>query len=113
MNKYKINRNFELEKYGQEIPIDQELRDLLRQIFNKHNVIDLYEDNETNFDEYDTEIDLVILRLDREMPYKKFLKLIYDIFEDMCGKGAGGSMKNYEGLAEETYKILKVNNLIK
>ncbi|MBI2142849.1 hypothetical protein HYU20_00720 [Candidatus Woesearchaeota archaeon] len=55
------------------------LKNELREIFNKHDPIGIYRDKETNFDEYDPEIEQLPLVFNKTSSVKEFADKLHEI----------------------------------
>ena len=86
--------------------MNSKLKNKLRKIFNKHDPI-IYFGKDTNFDEYDPEIEGVILRFQRSNNLKKFTEEIYNLFQKMFSQEIAGPISKYKKLAEGVYDLLK------
>ena len=88
---------------------DFELKTELRDIFNKYNLINIYESDKVNFDEYDPEINLVLKRFKKKISLVKFTDKLHKIFIRMFGEIIAGPKSKYKKLAREVYDLLNKN----
>lgn len=102
-----VSKNYEIKKYEKLVPIPDKLKNEMRRVFNKHDPISIFYDNKINFDEYDPEIELIMLNLKKIKDYRGFLKLVYQVFQKMFSKEIAGKIEDYDKLAKEIFKILK------
>ena len=86
--------------------MDDNTRDNLRKIFNKYDIIGIYQDDETNIDEYDPEIKGLIIRFKRSKNKEDFLTEIHTVFINLFDKGIAGAKSKYKNLANEVYDFL-------
>ncbi len=86
------------------------LKNELREIFNKHDPIGIYRDKETNFDEYDPEIEQLPLVFNKTSSVKEFADKLHEIFQRMFSKETAGKKANYRELAKDVYKLLMAKN---
>jgi hypothetical protein len=89
------------------LKMDDVLRDDLRKIFNRHNPVGVYEDDETNYDEYDSEINHIPKLFQESKNLDEFTLKIHKLFIDYFGKLTGGNKSKYLELSKELYKFLK------
>ncbi|MBI2653570.1 hypothetical protein HYX02_02040 [Candidatus Woesearchaeota archaeon] len=89
--------------------MNSKLKNKLRAIFNKHDPIGIYEDEKTNFDEYDPEIERLIPRFQRSNNLNEFTQEIYDLFQKMFSPELAGPKTRYKKLAKEVYDLLRRN----
>ena len=55
----------------------------LREIFNRHDLEELYFGRNINFDEYDSEIDMACIAFKKSRNQKEFTDKLYQIFRKM------------------------------
>ncbi|MBI2136224.1 hypothetical protein HYU06_04075 [Candidatus Woesearchaeota archaeon] len=79
----------------------------LRQIFNRYNPIGIYQDDETNIDEYDPEINRLIIKFKNSKNKDEFLAELHTVFIKMFDKKIAGPKSRYKKLANEVYDFLK------
>jgi len=89
--------------------INLKLKDALRRIFNKHDLIDIYENKKINFDEYDPEIRLVLKKIKRDMTLENFTDELHKIFVKMFDERIAGPKSKYKKLSKEVYDFLTKN----
>jgi len=86
--------------------VDITVRNRLRDIFNKHDVAGIYFDKETNYDEYDPEINQLIFVLNKINNLSQMQTALLKIFENMFWKGFV-KKKYSDNLAKELYGLLR------
>jgi hypothetical protein len=87
--------------------MNDEIRDNLRKIFNKYDIIGIYQDDETNFDEYDPKIEGLIIRFNRSKNKDEFLTEVHTVFVNLFDKQIAGQKSRYKDLANEVYDFLE------
>lgn len=87
--------------------MDSKTRNNLRKIFNKYNPISIYQDDKINIDEYDPEINGLILRFKRSKNKDEFLTELHATFIKMFDKNLAGPKSRYKKFANEVYDFLK------
>lgn len=87
--------------------LNLKIRNKLRRIFNKHDVIRIYQSDEVNFDEYDPEIKEIFNRINKFKNKSEFLKNVHLVFIKMFGKDIAGNRNKYKKLSDEVYAYLK------
>tara|TARA_Y100000310_G_C20278847_1_gene621618 strand:+ start:289 stop:576 length:288 start_codon:yes stop_codon:yes gene_type:complete len=86
--------------------MNTDIKNKLRKIFNNHDPIGIYCDKETNFDEYDPEIEGLIIRFNRSKNLDDFTSKIHTVFVNMFDKDIAGPKSKYNKLAKEVYNLL-------
>ncbi len=86
--------------------INLKLKDALRMIFNKYDLIGIYESKKINFDEYDPEIELVLKKFKRNITLGNFADELHKIFVKMFDEQIAGPKSRYKKLAKEVYDFL-------
>lgn len=84
--------------------MNKKRRNTLRAIFIKHDPMEIY--FETNFDEYDPEIDLLVRSFRKTMSSHEFLNEVHRFFILMFDKRVAGPKSKYKVLAKEVYDCL-------
>lgn len=79
----------------------------LRRIFNKWDVIKIYQSDKINFDEYDPEINKIVNEFNTFKNKSDFLKYVHSIFIKMFDKKIAGNRSRYQKLSDEVYNYLK------
>ena len=87
--------------------LNLKIRNKLRRIFNKHDVIRIYQSDEVNFDEYDPEIKEIFNRINKFKNKSEFLKNVHLVFIKMFGKDIAGNRNKYKKLSDEVYVYVK------
>ncbi len=82
------------------------LRNKLRSIFNKHDPIKIYFGKKVNFDEYDPEINRVLIRFNRSRSLQDFTDELHIVFQQMFDNKIAGQKSRYKKLAKEVYTLL-------
>jgi len=90
--------------------MDDKIRDNLRKIFNRYDPIGIYQDDETNFDEYDPEIKGLIIRFNRSKNRDDFLTEVHTVFVNLFDEKIAGQKSKYKDLANEVYDFLEKLN---
>ena len=83
------------------------LRDELRCIFNRHDPMGIFVDDKTNFDEYDPEINGLLIRFNRSRNLEEFTREIYTVFQNMFLLPKNKPNKKLDKLAKNVYNALK------
>lgn len=83
------------------------LKNKLREIFNKHDLIGIYQDKDTNFDEYDPEIEQLPQVFRKTVSVKEFTEKLYEVFQRMLSKEVAGNKNRYDKLAKEVHEALR------
>ena len=86
--------------------MDSIIRDKLRDIFNKHDQVGIYFGKGINYDEYDQEINGLIIRFKRSKNLEEFTSEIHTLFINMFDKEIAGQKLKYKKLAKEVYDYL-------
>ncbi len=86
--------------------MNTKLKNELRRIFNKHDLIEIYENEKINFDEYDPEIKLILKKFKNNMPLAIFTDELHKIFIKMFDERIAGPKSRYKNLAKEVYNLL-------
>ena len=86
---------------------NSKIKNRLREIINKYDPIGIYLDKETNFDEYDPEIEQILKVFNKNKNIKSFTKEIHRIFVRMFDENITGPILKYEKLAKEIYDFFK------
>ena len=87
--------------------MNTKIKQKLREIFNKHDPIGIYENDKINVDEYDPEISGLIIRFKRSKNEDEFLVKIHALFIKMFSDDIAGPKQKYKKLAQEIYSFLK------
>lgn len=87
--------------------MDSKLKAALREIFNKHDPIEIYCGKGVNFDEYDPEIKQLPLIFHKNMDLKEFADKLHKLFQKMFSPDIVGNKAKYGKLAKEAYDLLK------
>jgi len=80
---------------------------ILRKILNKHDPIHIYFGKKINPDEYDLEIEKILLAFNKNNNLEKFTEKVYTIFIKMFSPKIAGDRSKYVKLAEEICNYLK------
>lgn len=86
--------------------INTELKYKLRKTFNKYDIIEIYESDKVNLDEYDPEIKLVLKLFKKKLSSEKFIDELHKIFIKMFDERIAGPKSKYENIAKEVYSLL-------
>jgi hypothetical protein len=78
----------------------------IKDIINKYNPIGIYVDTETNLDEYNPEIRLILSAFKKSKNPEGFLKKVYKIFVKMFGKKDARQFNDYTKMSDEIYGVL-------
>lgn len=89
------------------------MKNELRKTFNKHDVIDIFESDEINIDEYDPEIEEVLKLKYQKLTPAEFRTKIHKIFIKLFGKNIAGPKTRYKELAEEILVLFHKEKLKK
>ena len=82
------------------------LKNKLREIFNKHDIIGIYQDKDVNFDEYDPEIEQLPPLFKKTASVNVFTEKLHEVFQRMFSKEDAGNKNRYGKLAKEVYEAL-------
>lgn len=66
----------------------------------------IYFGKDTNFDEYDPEIDGLIIRFNRSKNLRKFISEVHTVFVNMFDKSIAGPKSKYRKLAKGVHTFL-------
>lgn len=91
--------------------MDQKTLNDLREIFNKHDPIGIFLHKDVNFDEYDSELEGMIIRFNRSKNLDEFVGEVHNVFENMFSPEVAGPKKKYIPLATDVYNYIKENKL--
>ena len=83
------------------------MKNKLRRIFNKYDIIKIYQNDKVNFDEYDPEINEIVNGFNKFMNKSEFLKKVHLVFIRMFGKDIAGNRNKYKKLSDEVYVYVK------
>ena len=89
--------------------MDSKLKNKLREIFNKHDVMGIYFGKDVNFDEYDPEIKKLPFIFHEKLSLKEFTDELHKLFQRMFSKEIVGNKTKYLKLAKEVYELLKLD----
>lgn len=81
----------------------KEIKYKLRDIFNKHDLVGIYVSKKANCDEYDPEIEQLLLKLPKIKNVADLERELIKIFEEMFWKGAVKKKQEYANLAKDIY----------
>ena len=90
----------------------KEIKNKFRDIFNKYDLAGIYFNKRINYDEYDPEIEQLLLRLYKIKNKHDLEKELIKIFEVMFWKGVVKKKQEYTNLAKDTCNFFVKSRLI-
>ena len=85
---------------------DSAFKNRLREIFNKYDPIKIYQGEDINVDEYDSEIVKIVEKFNTSFELDTFTNAVHLVFIEMFDEEIAGPRNLYFNLAKEVYEFL-------